>query len=60
MYHTIENRDGDKKSKKYIKMDYAKAYVLSQPFENVYDPETSLKRGTIFKDLDKPYSKQLL
>ena len=48
------------KSHGQYKMDYAKAYVRFQPFENVYDVDTSLKRGTIFRDLDKPYSKQLL
>lgn len=48
------------KSHKEHKMDYAKAYVRLQPFENVYDADTSLKRGTIFRDLDKPYAKQLL
>lgn len=57
MYDYDENIS---RSKHHQSMDYAKAYVRMQPFENVYDADTSLKRGTIFRDLDKPYSKQLL
>lgn len=36
-------------------MVLAMAYVLSQPFENLYPAEKGLGRGTIFADLDKPY-----
>lgn len=31
------------------------AYVLYQKFENLYDYNEALKRGTIFKDLDIPF-----
>ena len=32
------------------------AYVLYQKYENLYDLKTALKRGTLFKDLDIPFS----
>ena len=32
------------------------AYVPYQKYENLYDMKTALKRGTVFKDLDIPYS----
>ncbi|ADL51015.1 spore coat associated protein CotJA [Clostridium cellulovorans] len=41
-------------------LDYGKAYVKYQPFRDLYDLKTALKRGTIFKALDKPKSIQLL
>ena len=31
------------------------AYVLMQPFANLYSAEEGLSRGTLFADLDKPY-----
>lgn len=31
------------------------AYVLPQPFENLYTHMDGWRRGTIFADLDKPY-----
>ena len=31
------------------------AYVPFQKYENIYSIEKSLKRGTIFKDLDIPF-----
>ncbi|HAN21289.1 MAG TPA: spore coat associated protein CotJA [Clostridiales bacterium] len=37
------------------RISLAMAYVPYQPFNNLYDPETSLKRGTIFKALDMPF-----
>jgi len=33
----------------------AMAYVPMQRFENLYDSEHGLCRGTIFADLDKPF-----
>ena len=33
----------------------AMAYVPPQSFSDIYDPETALERGTIFKKLDLPY-----
>ena len=34
---------------------YAKAYVLPQVYENLFTINSALKKGTIFKDLYKPY-----
>ena len=36
-------------------MVLAMAYVLSQPFEKLYNPEEAIKRGTLFMALDLPY-----
>lgn len=37
------------------KTEYAKAYVKPQRYENLLPLATSLKLGTIFKDLYRPY-----
>lgn len=39
------------------KNDYAKAFIVLQVYENLLNPTTSLKLGTIFKDLYRPYVK---
>lgn len=31
------------------------AYVPYQVWQNVYDPQVAIERGTIFEDLDKPF-----
>lgn len=36
-------------------MPLAMAYVPWQEFENLYDLPCAYHRGTIFKDLDKPF-----
>ena len=36
---------------------YAKAYILPQKYENIYSINTAFKKGTIFKDLYRPYHK---
>ncbi len=33
----------------------AMAYVPMQKWRNAYDPDTALIRGTMFRELDKPY-----
>mgnify|MGYP000861545938 CR=1 FL=1 len=33
----------------------AMCYVPLQRLETVYEPETALKQGTLFPDLDKPF-----
>ena len=33
----------------------AMAYVPYQPWENIYDADIALSRGTIFQGLDKPF-----
>lgn len=39
------------------KNDYARVFIVLQEYENLLNPTTSLKLGTIFKDLYRPYSK---
>lgn len=31
------------------------AYVPYQVWQNVYDPQVAIERGTIFEELDKPF-----
>ena len=39
------------------KNDYANVFIVLQVYENLLNPTTSLKLGTIFKDLYRHYSK---
>lgn len=39
------------------KKAYAKDFIIPQKYENLFNPITSLKLGTIFKDLYRPYVK---
>ena len=41
----------------YEKNDYAKVFIALQVYENLLNPKTALKLGTIFKDLYRPYGK---
>lgn len=34
---------------------YAKAYILPQEYENLFSVNAAFKKGTIFKDLYRPY-----
>lgn len=46
----------DKENK--IKIDdceLARAYVVIQPYTDIYDPKEGLQRGTIFPELYQPY-----
>lgn len=36
-------------------MEYARAYILPQKYENLYSCKEGFLRGTIFKDLYRPY-----
>lgn len=38
------------------RVSLAMAYVPYQPFDNLYDGETALNRGTLFKALDLPFT----
>ncbi len=33
----------------------AMVYVLMQRWQNIYEPDLALERGTIFAELDKPF-----
>ena len=37
---------------------YAKAYVLPQLYKNLFTVNSALNKGTIFKDLYKPYHRK--
>ncbi len=39
----------------YRKMQYARAYVLPQKYENLFPVNIALRKGTIFRDLYMPY-----
>ena len=39
------------------KNDYARVFIVLQEYENLLNPTTALKLGTIFKDLYRPYTK---
>lgn len=45
----------DMKKETCMKMDYGKAYVLSQKYENLISIKYVFDSGTIFKDLICPY-----
>ena len=45
----------DMKKETCMKMDYGKAYVLSQKYENLISIKYVFDAGTIFKDLICPY-----
>lgn len=40
---------------KPVKMQYARAYIIPQVYENLFSIRDAFKRGTIFKDLYQPY-----
>lgn len=46
---------GGKSQAECDKMVLAMAYVLSQPFDEVYETEAGYRSGTIFPALDKPF-----
>lgn len=39
----------------YKSKEYARAYILPQKYENLFSCKEGFLRGTIFKDLYKPY-----
>lgn len=36
-------------------LEYARAYILPQKYENLYSIKEGFYKGTIFKDLYRPY-----
>lgn len=42
------------------KLEYARAYIIPQEFENLYCIDDGFYKGTIFKDLYRPYKKRKL
>lgn len=41
--------------KKFIELEYARAYVLPQSYQNLFPVDKALWKGTIFEDLKLPY-----
>lgn len=39
-------------------LEYATAYIMLQKYENLYPIYDALGKGTIFKDLYRPYKKR--
>ncbi|MCR4943888.1 MAG: spore coat associated protein CotJA [Clostridium sp.] len=56
MYYT--NCDEESNRNKGMKMEYAKAYVLPQKYDNLISVKFALDCGTIFKDLVCPYKEK--
>lgn len=38
-----------------VNLEYARAYILPQKYENIYPPYKGFWKGTMFKDLYRPY-----
>lgn len=52
----ISHQDSMRKNLDAVDMlPLAMAYVPFQRYENIYEPNEALCRGTIFADLDKPF-----
>ncbi|MDY4078305.1 MAG: spore coat associated protein CotJA [Clostridium sp.] len=43
---------------KKCELEYAKAYIVPQRYENLFSMKDVLKTGTIFMDLYRPYVKK--
>lgn len=41
--------------RKECKLEYAQAYILPQKYGNLYSANEGFWKGTIFKDLYRPY-----
>ena len=41
-----------------FKLEYARAYILPQKYENLYSICKGFWKGTIFKDLYRPYKEK--
>lgn len=48
----------DNEKCKTVRLQYARAYVLPQVYENLFSVREAFRRGTIFKDLYQPYNKK--
>ena len=46
-------------SKDNCKLRYAKSYILLQTYENFFQLTEGFERGTIFKDLYRPYNEKV-
>lgn len=54
----LDSMDARKDESKFSCVDkypLAMAYVPMQNFEKLYDENVALNRGTLFKELDKPF-----
>ena len=40
------------------KLEYARAYIVPQKYTNLYSLTEAICKGTIFKDLYRPYKKK--
>lgn len=50
-----ESKECSKEYSKKSDKEYAKAYILPQEYEHLYSCKEGFLKGTIFKDLYKPY-----
>ena len=50
-----DNLVDDYRCNQFKNLRYAQAYILPQVYENLFRLDTAFKKGTIFKDLYRPY-----
>lgn len=50
-----DNLVDDYRCNKIKNLRYAEVFVLPQVYENLFRLDTALEKGTIFKDLYRPY-----
>lgn len=55
---TITHDDKCEQTLDGVVNDYAKAFIVPQVYENIFPMNDALCKGTIFKDLYKPYKEQ--
>lgn len=55
-YHTCCSCIQEKETLKLASMPLAMAYVPWQKWQNIYKPENALCAGTIFQELDLPFT----
>ena len=53
--YDYDNLIDDGRSNRPKRLRYAEAYILPQVYENLFRLDTALRKGTIFKDLYRPY-----
>lgn len=53
-----DNLVDDYRCNQFKNLRYARAYILPQVYENLFRLDTAFEKGTIFKDLYRPYHKK--
>lgn len=53
-----DNLVDDYRCNKIKNLRYAEAFILPQVYENLFRLDTAFKKGTIFKDLYRPFNRE--